>query len=104
MAAIDFETKLFTAGQTTVMHLPPSASAQLPSRGMVLVEGSINGARFLTALEPDGKGSHWLNMNENLRKAAHAQSGNTVSVSLEPSRDWPEPDIPADLEKALTDD
>jgi len=86
------------------MHLPESASAQLPSRGMVLVDGTINDAHFLTALEPDGKGSHWLSMSSNLLREARAKSGDTVTVSLEPSKDWPEPDIPKDLQDALQTD
>jgi hypothetical protein len=42
------------------VNLPKRASAKLPSRGQVSVEGTINGAAFAATLEPDGKGGHWL--------------------------------------------
>lgn len=102
--ATTFKTKLFTIGQTTILRLPLDVSAALPSRGMVLVEGTVNGAHFHTALEPDGKGSHWLDVSSRLLKAAKATSGDTVSVSLAPSKDWPEPDVPDDLKAALAAD
>src|SRR6185437_7035471 len=104
MPTIHFETKLFTIGKTTVLLLPADASAKLPSRGMVLVDGTINSAHFHTALEPDGRGSHWLNVNSAILKAAKAKDGGTVDVSLEVSSDWPEPNIPADLQAALQAD
>ncbi len=58
MSTIRFEAKLFKIGSWTLLKLPKSASAKLPSRGMTMVEGTINGFRFQAALEPDGKGSH----------------------------------------------
>lgn len=84
-------------GRTTVLLLPKDASAKLPSRGMVLVRGTINGSAFLTPLEPDGRGSHWLQVDDGLARVA-------VEVALEPSKDWPEPKVPADLQKALRAD
>lgn len=104
MSAINFKATTYTIGDQTIIHLPQDASAKLPSRGMVLVEGTINGASFRTALEPDGKGSHWLNVNDALLKSAHAKSGDTVHVALESSKDWPEPNIPSDLQAALKAD
>ena len=99
-----FETTLYKIGSATILKVPQDVSAGLPSRGMVLVDGMVNGAPIHTALEPDGKGSHWLSMSDDLLKAAKATSGDTVSVSIEPSKDWPEPDIPSDLEAALAAD
>lgn len=104
MSAIQFQTKLFAIGNTTILQLPAKVSAELPSRGMVLVKGSVNGAPFLTALEPDGKGSHWLNMSKGLLKAAKAKNDDTVSALIEPSKDWPEPEVPQDLQRALKAD
>ncbi len=53
MSTIHFEAKLFNIGAWTLLRLPESASAKLPSRGMTMVEGTINGFRFQAALEPD---------------------------------------------------
>lgn len=101
MSAIRFEAKLFKIGSWTILRLPKSASAKLPSRGMAMVEGTINGFRFQSALEPDGKGSHWFRVDKTMGKAAGAKAGDIVTLVIEPSEEWPEPKLPADLKKAL---
>ena len=70
MATIRFAAELFTIGAWTLLRLPKSASALLPSRGMTMVEGTLNGCPFQAPLEPDGKGSHWLRVDATLRAAA----------------------------------
>jgi hypothetical protein len=104
MSLIRVKAELFNSktGSLTFLRLPKSASAKLPSRGMVMVEGTINGARFQAPLEPDGRGSHLLVVDKTLRKTAGA--GDTVTLAIEPSEHWPEPKVPADLKKALATD
>jgi hypothetical protein len=104
MSAIRFRAKMFKVGSWHLLGLPESASAKLPSRGMTMVEGTINGFRFQAALEPDGKGSHWFRIDKTMREAAGAKAGDTVTLAIEPTRDWPEPKVPADLKSALTAD
>ena len=107
MSAIQFGTKLFTINDWTILRLPEEASAKLPSRGMTMVTGTINGVPFKTLLEPDGKygpgkqPSHWFRPNEKLLADAHAAAGDTVSVSLEPTKERVEPEVPVDVKKAL---
>ena len=101
MLTICFEAKLFTIGSWTLLRLPTSASAKLPSRGMTMVKGTINGFRFQVALEPDGKGSHWFKFDNTLRKAAGVDAGDTVTLEIEPTKEWPEPQVPEDLKTAL---
>ena len=101
MSTIRFEAKLFKIGSWTLLRLPKSASAKLPSRGMTMVQGTINGFRFQAPLEPDGKGSHWLKVEKTMRQAAGADTGDTVTLAIEPVKEWPEPKVPADLKKAL---
>jgi hypothetical protein len=101
MSTIRFEASLFKIGSWTLLTLPKSASAKLPSRGMTMVQGTINGFRFQAPLEPDGKGSHWLKVEKNMREAAGADTGDTVTLAIEPVKEWPEPKVPADLKKAL---
>ena len=103
MSTIHFEAKLFKIGLWTLLRLPESASAKLPSRGMTMVEGTINGFRFQAALEPDGKGSHWFRVDKTMLEAAGADAGDTVTLAIEPTKEWPEPEVPADLKSALTD-
>lgn len=101
MSTIRFEAKLFKIGSWTILRLPKGASAKLPSRGQVMVEGTINGFEFQTPLEPDGNWSHWFRVEDNLGKAAHAGVGDTVTLAIEPIKEWPEPEVPADLKRAL---
>jgi hypothetical protein len=104
MTTIRFETTPLKIGDWTILRLPKSASARLPSRGMALVEGTINGVPSKIVLEPDGKGSHWFRADSGLRKAAGIGAGDAVTVTVEPSKEWPEPEVPTDLKKALASD
>jgi hypothetical protein len=107
MPTIRFETKLFKIHSSTILLLPEEASAKLPSRGMIMVKGTINGAPFETLLEPDGryghgkKPSHWFHPDKKLLDEAKAAAGDTVQVSLEPTTEWIEPEVPEDLKRAL---
>src|SRR5579864_442495 len=107
MSAIRFETKLFKINSWTILRLPESASAELPSRSMIMVSGTINGTPFKALLEPDGryapgqKSSHWFKPEEKLLDDLSIKVGDTVQVSLEPTKEWIEPEVPVDLKKAL---
>jgi hypothetical protein len=103
MSAIHFEAKLSRIGAWTIVRLPKNASAKLPSRGMVMVAGTINGRPLQAPLEPDGQSGHWLKVEKNMLAATKADEGETVMVEIEPIKEWPEPKVPADLKKALTD-
>ena len=102
-----FEAALFQPAPTEdlgsgiLLRVPQDVSATLPSRGMTVVKGTINGAPFQAVLEPDGKGSHWFQVSEAIREAAKADVGDTVTLEIEPTTDWPEPTVPTDLAHAL---
>lgn len=104
---ISFETQLLRIGGWTILHLPPDESAKLPTRSMLMVAGTLNGIPFKTLLEPDGsygngrKPSHWFRPSDKLLQEAHAKAGDTVEVSLEPTKEWIEPEVPEDVERAL---
>src|SRR5437868_12921044 len=68
------------AGGWTFLNLPKQASAKLPSRSMVSVEGTINSAAFQATLQPDGQGGHWLKVDRKLREAAGAEAGTIVKL------------------------
>jgi Bacteriocin-protection, YdeI or OmpD-Associated/Domain of unknown function (DUF1905) len=105
-STICFRAKLFPLetgkkiGSWT-LTLPKSASAKLPSRGGTMVEGAMNSVPFRAALEPDGKGSHWLRVNDIMREAAGVDAGDTVTVEITRAGDEPEVRVPLDLRKAL---
>ena len=100
-ATIRFSAMPYTIDASTVLRLPEEASRLLPSRGQVAVRGSLNGHEIRTVLEPDGAKGHWMKVDPALRHAAHLGSGDSVTVIVEATRDWPEPDVPTDLAKAL---
>lgn len=101
MSKIRFEAKLSKIESWTILRLPVSVSAKLPSRGMVIVAGTLNNNHFQAALEPDGKGSHWFKLDQATLMAANAAPGDRVTLAIEPSANWPEPQVPADLKAAL---
>ncbi|HZE87363.1 MAG TPA: YdeI/OmpD-associated family protein [Methylomirabilota bacterium] len=107
MSTINFEAKLFTINSWTILRLPEDVSAKLPSRGMTMVSGTLNGVSFKTLLEPDGRygqgkqPSHWFAPSKKLLEDASAAAGDTVQISLTPTKEWIEPEVPVDLKKAL---
>jgi Bacteriocin-protection, YdeI or OmpD-Associated/Domain of unknown function (DUF1905) len=85
----------------TFLILPKNASAKLPSRGITAIEGTINGFPFQATLEPDGQKSHWLKLDRKLSEAVGADAGDVVTLEIAPAANDPEPEVPADLKKAL---
>jgi hypothetical protein len=107
MSTIRCEATLFKIGEWIILRLPDEASAKLPSRGMIMVKGTINSIPFKALLEPDGrygpglKPSHWFAPSQKLLDDANASSGDSVQVSVEPTKEWVEPEVPEDVKKAL---
>lgn len=81
--------------------LPKTASARLPARAMVTVQGTFAGQPFQATLEPDGEGSHWLKVDQRLREAAGVEAGARVTLAIAPVDQEPEPVVPGDLRQAL---
>lgn len=98
---IHCKAPLFTLKKWTILRLPEAASEQLPSRGQVAVTGVMNGYAFQTVLEPDGYWGHWLRVDKALQRAAGVQAGDTVTLELTPTKNWPEPNVPKDFAAAL---
>ena len=104
---IRFKAKLFRPAEAEktdswmFLILPKEASVKLPSRGMTPIEGTINGFPFQAALEPDGQKSHWLKVDRKLSKSVGADAGDTVTLEIAPAGKETEPEVPADLKKAL---
>ena len=105
---ISFEANLFKINSWTILRHPEEASAKLPSRGMTMVSGTMNGVPFKTMLEPDGRyapgqqSSHWFSPDQKLLDDAGAAAGVSVEVSMESTKEWIEPEVPEDLKRALS--
>ena len=90
-----------TVERSTIVRLPEKASSRLPSRGQVAVRGKLNGHEFQTVVEPDGSFGHWIRIDARLQKTAVLAAGEKATFEIEPVKDWPEPDVPRDLQAAL---
>lgn len=100
-STLRFDATLRTTNGRALLQVPKLASKKLPSRGQVAVQGTINEYTFQTVIEPDGNFGHWIAVDEKLQKAAGLRLGETATVAVEPSNEWPEPRVPPDLKKAL---
>lgn len=100
-ATVRFTAQVHSIDDTHVARLPQQASARLPSRGQVAVRGTVNGHDFQTVLEPDGVRGHWLRITPWLQRTAGLAAGDAADVAVDIAPEWPEPEVPADLEAAL---
>lgn len=85
-------------GDRTIIRLPDDASAQLPSRGQVAAHAMIGELQQRIVVEPDGMRGHWIGIDDELGERL---GGGEVAVSLTPTKDWPEPELPSDFSAAL---
>ena len=97
-SAVRFEATLYTIDGSAIARLPDKASKQLPSRGQVAVQATVNGHVFQTVIEPDGEFGHWMRMDARQQRAAAIRAGDTTAVELVPLDNWPEPQVPQDLQ------
>jgi hypothetical protein len=109
LARITFEAVLHAPqergyGTRPIVVMPESVSKALPSRGMVMVEGSVNGVAFRAAVEPDGKETHWFQLDDITLEGTQARAGDRVTVAFSPTKEWHEPRVPADLQQVLESD
>lgn len=81
--------------------LPKAAITELPSTDATMVEGTINGFPFRSALEVERKQHHSLRVNPALQAAAGAAEGEPVSVEITRVGEEPECRVPVDLREAL---
>ena len=100
---VSFESKLDIVADRTIIRLPHEASAALPSRGQVAADGTLNGIAFQTVVEPDGARGHWISVDDALHERLGLSSGDSVTVTITPRAEWPEPNLPKDFEAALTE-
>lgn len=99
--SIFFEAALLEIHSLKIIKIPLSSSEKLPSRGMVMIQGTMNDVTFNVPLEPDGKGSHWFEVSDTLSKEAGVIVGQTLSFNIEPVNEWIEPEIPKDIMDAI---
>lgn len=95
------ETELI--GDRMIVRLPAEASAELPSRGQIAATVTVDEAPYPTVIEPDGRRGHWIAIDDGLRSQLELDAGTTVQLTIEPTKKWPEPEVPEDFSAALAD-
>ena len=93
----NFETRVLHLRGQAVVRLPAEVSAALPSRGMGMARVTLDGVPRVVPLEPDGLGGHWFLAEEPLPASVTDLPGSTVTVTLAPLAQWPEPPVPEDM-------
>ena len=101
MSTLSFESELCTFDTKFVLHLPQTISQQLPSRGMTLVNCTLGQQTFQAVLEPDEQSSHWFAIQKSQLDQDDYKIGDRLTVTIEPTKDWPEPRLPQDWKTAL---
>lgn len=101
MQTIYFDAQLVTVKDWTIVRIPEEESVKLPSRGQISIQMTIDGHVSQTVLEPDGYWSHWFRLDDKKQKELGVQAGDTISVAITPVKEWPEPTLPDDIQKAL---
>lgn len=97
-----FEAVPYILEGQMIVRLPQDVSKELPSRGQVAVEMTVNDHNFLRVLEPDGNWGHWFRVDSELQDAIGIGAGTSMAVAISPTKNWPEPTVPDDFQQALT--
>lgn len=92
-----FEGRVEELKGQRIIRLPPEISRALSSRGMGMGRVGLPAGERLLPLEPDGRGGHWLLLND----AEDVRPGQVIQMRLEPLTDWPEPAMPDDIMRGI---
>lgn len=86
-----------------IIRLPEEISQSLPSRGMVMANIQVHDLELVIALEPDGQGGHWFELDsQRLENLDHAFSTcETLAFTIKPQKDWTSPTLAQDIHQAF---
>ena len=104
MVTISFSAPVRVINDISLVQIPAEHSKLLPSRGMVYAHGTVNGETVALPLEPDGKGSHWFQLDATSQKAVDIAKGSRVDVVLQTTDDWRDPVLAEDVRSAFMAD
>jgi Bacteriocin-protection, YdeI or OmpD-Associated/Domain of unknown function (DUF1905) len=82
-------------------HVRSTEKSETRRTKYIPVVATVNGQEARVTLAPAGGGRYRMQLNTALRKAARADAGDEVSVTLRLDRESREPTVPADLRAAL---
>ncbi|HEX4296322.1 MAG TPA: YdeI/OmpD-associated family protein [Rhizomicrobium sp.] len=101
-----FRAKIWSKGPKDAwsgIDIPFDVEKEFGAKGRVSVKATLGKEIFHTSIFPNGDGTHHMMFNKAMKKAASADSGDTIAVKLERDK-GEEPDIPAPLKAALKTD
>src|SRR5713101_5259162 len=87
-----------------IIRIPFDVPRVWGTRGMLRVQGEINGFAFRTSLFPTGKGYHYLLVNKRMQTGANSAPGDTALFRLEPDTAKRVVTVPAELQRILNED
>ncbi len=87
-------------GETTLVRLPPEASARLPTRGQVARGSRSAITRSRQCWSPTAAGATGC-ASMTAWPGGRARPGDPMDITVELAEDWPEPEVPQDLSDAL---
>jgi uncharacterized protein YdeI (YjbR/CyaY-like superfamily) len=87
-----------------IVRIPLNVAQVWGTRGMLKVQGEINGFPFRTSLFPTGKGTHYLLVNKRMQTGANAAPGETAQFRIEPDTAKRVVIVPAELQRILNED
>ena len=96
-----FSATLYKIGINRCVDVPQAISDALGGGKMIPVVATVNGRSFNTTLLPGSGGLHRLYINSDLRRAASADAGERIWISLRRDRDSREIPVPPDVAEAL---
>jgi len=103
MAAIAFKSKIQETNGFSFIHLPGWVSKDFSSRGMIYCDVVIAGKTFRLPLEPDGMGSHWFYIDDEIIEECKLSDTTEFEISVAQTSNWSEPRLPSDMEIPLND-
>jgi hypothetical protein len=84
------------------IRVPFNVEQEFASKARVAVRGTVNGFAFRSSLFPDGSGSHFMMLNKAVREGAKAETGDTVTVTMELDAKARTITVPKDLRATLS--
>jgi hypothetical protein len=78
-----FSAKIYKLGINPCVDVPPRVSRAFGIRGYVPVKGNLNDQPIQATLVPKGNSTHRLYLNEDMRKRADLDVGDTAKLTLE---------------------
>ena len=99
-----FKAKIVPMGDDhwSCIRIPLNVEQEFGSKARVAVKGTVDGFPFRSSIFPDGSGSHFMMVNKAIREGAKVDTGDIVTIAMEPDTKARTITVPKDLKAALS--